>query len=226
MRLGVVVLDVQEVGGVVEGRLVPVQVAHPLVDRGIAGADVADVALEVLDVDRLRASVRFCFWQVGVVARRTLTSNRMMVTNLFTWILSALPTSKDTNSKTNSQPNIYFGNGLPKPVRPLTGRLLEMGLGAVQRLEQRDDVALVRLLGRGEAGLVHAVVDLVVLPLVGLVDLLAKSLGVELDAAVLFVDDVVELVQLSGNPSFGQRNKACVYSPPSQTSSESRCSHC
>ena len=78
-----------------------------------------------------------------------------------------------------------------------------MGLGTIQRLEERDDVALVRLLGGGEAGLVHAVVDLVVLPLVGLVDLLAKSLGVELNAAVLFVDDVVELARPSVNPSSG-----------------------
>lgn len=36
VRLGVVVLDVQEVGGVAESRQVPVQVAHPVVDGGIA----------------------------------------------------------------------------------------------------------------------------------------------------------------------------------------------
>jgi hypothetical protein len=66
-------------------------------------------------------------------------------------------------------------------------------LGAVQRLKQGNDITLVGLLGRGEARLVHAVVDLVVLPLVRLVDLRAESLWIELDLAVLFVDEVVEL---------------------------------
>lgn len=47
------VLDVQEVGRVAEGRVLPVQVAHPGVQRRVARADVADVALEVLDVDGL-----------------------------------------------------------------------------------------------------------------------------------------------------------------------------
>lgn len=56
VRLGVVVLDVEEVGGVAERRQVPVQVAHPVVDGRVARADVADVALEVLDIDGLGES--------------------------------------------------------------------------------------------------------------------------------------------------------------------------
>lgn len=55
MALGVVVLDVQEVGGVGEGRGAPVQVAQPGVDGRVAAADVADVALEVLHVDGVEA---------------------------------------------------------------------------------------------------------------------------------------------------------------------------
>lgn len=46
-------LDVQEVGRVLEGRDVPVQVAHPAVQQRVARADVTEVALEVLDVDGL-----------------------------------------------------------------------------------------------------------------------------------------------------------------------------
>lgn len=53
MALGVVPLDVVELGGILEGGVVPVKVPQPLVDVGVAGADVADVALEVLDVDGL-----------------------------------------------------------------------------------------------------------------------------------------------------------------------------
>lgn len=47
------VLDVQEVGRVLEGWVVPVQVAHPLVEVWVARPDVLDVALEMLDVDGL-----------------------------------------------------------------------------------------------------------------------------------------------------------------------------
>lgn len=47
------VLDVQEVGRVLERRVIPVQAAHPLVEVRVPRADVADVALEVLDVDGL-----------------------------------------------------------------------------------------------------------------------------------------------------------------------------
>lgn len=53
MALGVVPLDVVEVRRIGEGRVVPVEVAHPSVDGGVAGADIADVALEVLDIDGL-----------------------------------------------------------------------------------------------------------------------------------------------------------------------------
>ena len=55
MALGVVLLDVRELGRAAKGLVVPVQVAHPLVEVGVAAADVADVALEVLHVDGVEA---------------------------------------------------------------------------------------------------------------------------------------------------------------------------
>lgn len=55
MALGIVPLDVLELGRLAEGQVVPVEVPQPGVDGGITGADVADVALEVLDIDRLVA---------------------------------------------------------------------------------------------------------------------------------------------------------------------------
>jgi hypothetical protein len=53
MALCVVPLDVLELGAVVEGRHVPVEIAHPGMQVRITGADIADVALEVLYVDGL-----------------------------------------------------------------------------------------------------------------------------------------------------------------------------
>lgn len=53
MALGVVPLDVVELGGILEGRVVPVEVTQPPVDVRVSRADVADVAFEVLDVNGL-----------------------------------------------------------------------------------------------------------------------------------------------------------------------------
>jgi len=51
-------LDVLKYSGVFERRRLPVEFPHPGVEGGVTGADVADVAFEVLDVDGL------CGWSV------------------------------------------------------------------------------------------------------------------------------------------------------------------
>lgn len=51
-------LDVQEVGRLTEGRDVPVEMAHPPVDGWISRPDVAQVALEMLNVDGVEADNR------------------------------------------------------------------------------------------------------------------------------------------------------------------------
>ena len=56
VALGVVVLDVQPVRRVLEGRDVPVQVAQPLVQVWVTGTNVANIALEVLHVHGLGRS--------------------------------------------------------------------------------------------------------------------------------------------------------------------------
>ena len=57
MAFGVMSLNMHEIGGRLAKRLgmLPVQIPHPRVQVGVAGADVADVALEVLDVDDVEA---------------------------------------------------------------------------------------------------------------------------------------------------------------------------
>lgn len=50
MALGVVVFNVQEVGGFFEARDVPIEISQPFVNVRVAGADVPNVALEVLDI--------------------------------------------------------------------------------------------------------------------------------------------------------------------------------
>lgn len=68
-----------------------------------------------------------------------------------------------------------------------------MLLGAVQGLEEGDDVALVSIGRGGETRLVDTVVDEIVLPLVGLFNIVSERLGVNVDAAVLFIQELVKL---------------------------------
>jgi hypothetical protein len=51
----VMFLDVLELCRLLEGRDVPVQIPQPAMDSGIAAADIADVAFEVLDIHRIEA---------------------------------------------------------------------------------------------------------------------------------------------------------------------------
>ena len=55
MALGVMLLDMLKLGGIMERWHVPIQLPQPFVQIGIARPDVPDIALEVLDVDRVEA---------------------------------------------------------------------------------------------------------------------------------------------------------------------------
>lgn len=58
MRFCIVGFDVREIGCRVEGIDVPVHEAEPPVDSWIARPDIADVCLEMLDVDRVETDNR------------------------------------------------------------------------------------------------------------------------------------------------------------------------
>ena len=55
MTLGIMLFDMHKLRRFTERGHLPVQLPQPLMKRGIAAPDVADVALEVLDVDRVEA---------------------------------------------------------------------------------------------------------------------------------------------------------------------------
>lgn len=55
MRLGVVILDVRELGGLTERRHLPVQIPEPGVDARVPAPDVPQVDLEVLHVHDVEA---------------------------------------------------------------------------------------------------------------------------------------------------------------------------
>lgn len=154
VTLGVVALDVDEVGGRLAERLrmVPVEIPHPRVQMGVARPDVPDVALEVLHVHDVEAD-----------------DGRV-------------------------QADVCFRDGAAVVVRPgvLGGLLLQVRLGFVEGVEELAHGFLVRFLRGGEAGLVDAVVDVVVGPFVGGFDLRLEGFGEEVDVFVLLVDEVVE----------------------------------
>lgn len=90
------------------------------------------------------------------------------------------------------QADVGLGDLVAKVERPRRV-LREVRFCAVQGGEEGLDVLLVGL-GRGcEAGLVHAVVDEIVGPLVGIVNLLSQILRVEVDLFVLVFYEVIKL---------------------------------
>lgn len=93
----------------------------------------------------------------------------------------------------NIQADVNLGELLSEVVRPFTLSIAQVLLDAIQGLEERQHIPLIGLLGGSEARLVHAVVDQVVLPAVGLLDLGLQVLRVEADGGVLGVEEVVEL---------------------------------
>lgn len=152
MRLRVVLLDVLELRRVAERVLVPVQLAHPAVQVRVPGADVAQVALEVLHVHGIEAH-----------------DGRV-------------------------QPDVGLGQAGAEVVRtpPFAVVQRQVGLGAVEGPEEGGDGFLVGRGGGGEAGLVDAVVDLVVGPFVSSVDFGAEGLRVEVDGGVVRGEEAVE----------------------------------
>ena len=149
VALCVVVADMLKLGRLAKGRHIPVEVAQPGVDGRVAAADVADVALEVLDVDGVEAH------DGGV------------------------------------QAHVGFGDGVAEVEGP--GARAQVLLHAVQACEELLDVALVCVLRRCKAALVHAVVDVVVCPCVRLFDLLLQVLWEQHHVAVFLGQHVVEL---------------------------------
>ena len=55
MAFGVVLFDMFEFRAFLESRDVPVQVPYPFMQRRVSGADVSDVAFEVLHIDRVES---------------------------------------------------------------------------------------------------------------------------------------------------------------------------
>lgn len=146
-------LDVLKLRRVLERIVRPVQMAHPPVQSRVPGANIANVALEMLDVDGVEPDER------------------------------------------HVQPDICLGELLAKVVWP-AGLGRDVLLCAVEGFKEGVDVALVGVGCGGEAGLVDAVVDEVVGPGVGLVDLAAERFGVELDGAVLVIEEAVKLIRV------------------------------
>lgn len=137
-----------ELSGFAKSGVVPVQIANPAMDVGIARPDVAKIGLEMLDVDGIE--------------------------------------SDDGGEESD----IGFGDVGAKVKG--TRRRGQVGFDAVKRFEQLSHVLLVCFLGGCKAGFVDAVVDVVIYPGIGFVDLGLQVFGEQNDVAVFGGDDVVE----------------------------------
>ncbi len=152
MRLGIVLLDMLKVRRIPERGQIPVQPPYPAVNSGVSGADIPNIALEVLHVHGVKADDR------------------------------------------REQADISLGDGVAEEVWRDGGLLGEVGFDFVEGGEEGCYGLFVGFLGGCEAGFVDAVVDVVVDPFVGGVDVGAVGGWVEVDFLVLLWKQVVELV--------------------------------
>lgn len=72
MALGIVALDMRKFCRLSKGRIVPVTVSHPFVNRRVTRSNVTNVGLEVLDVHCVEANCggeksHICFCDLGAV---------------------------------------------------------------------------------------------------------------------------------------------------------------
>lgn len=84
------------------------------------------------------------------------------------------------------QPDICLGNFISIVKRPF--RLRKMLLDSIETVEKRSHSLFVRVLRGGEAGLVDAVVDVIVGPVVRSFDFGLKIGREEIDVLVLFLE--------------------------------------
>lgn len=111
----------------------------------------------------------------------------------------------------SKEPNIRLGDVVAEVVGGFGARKIRLDL--IEGREERSDGLLVGLLGSCEAGLVDAVVDVVVSPFVCGVDLGPEGLREEVDVLVLVCEEVVEFVVEHANDfgAFVADNAVCLF---------------
>lgn len=163
-------LNMLKLRGAPKRLVLPIQVAHPLVQVRIPGANVAQVALEVLDVDGIEADD--CGVEADVGFGGVRGGEQVGGGGLGEGSFDAVEGGEEGGHVFGVG---FFGAAGVWSVRCSNGR------------EER-----VRESIRSEAGLVHAVVDVVVDPVVHLFDVFLQVFGVKVNVLVLLGELVVE----------------------------------
>lgn len=128
----VVSLYMVEVARILESWEIPVELAHPEVNGGIAVADRTQVALEVPDIHRIEANLS-C---EGIFKKHDV----LVINGKFT-------------HNGDEETDVRFGETVSYKVI----LALEHFLQAIKRLKEGNHSSLVRSLGRGESRFVHAI---------------------------------------------------------------------
>ncbi len=144
MALSVMVLDMRELGCILECWDIPVKMSKPFMDVWVARSDISDVGLEMLYINNIKS-------HNGCV-----------------------------------QPDIRLRNLLSIVKRPF--RLRKMPLDSIKTVEKRSHSFLICVLRGGEAGLVDAVVDVIVGPFVCSFDFGLKISREEVDVLVFLLE--------------------------------------
>lgn len=176
MALRVVLLDMLKLRRLLERGYIPVQVSQPAVNRRIPGSDIANVSLEMLDVDGVEADDGGEESDVSFGDGVTEEEWRVGGEPPFQVLFDAV-------------------EGVEKRIE---GFLVGL-LGSNKDLAGGSHKSTQQEYLRGKTGFVDAVIDVVVYPFVAFFDLLAERLWEEIEILVLLWKQVIKLVVKHAN---------------------------
>jgi hypothetical protein len=165
MTLGIMLLDMLELGRLAKGRMVPVQVAHPPVEIWVTRANVTDVAFEMLDVYRIEADD--CGVEADVGFGGCWRGEEEGGFGGGEGGFQAVERGKKRG----------YGFGV--------GFFCTGGLLAAVKTGMNGDL-------RGKSRFVYAIVDIVVHPLIHLLNFLPQVLGEQIELLVFVIQQVVK----------------------------------
>lgn len=170
MALGIVKFNVFKLRGIMEGRHVPVELTEPLVDGREAGADIGQVALEVLHVDGIESDDGRVETHVGFGDGLAKVVWAWRAGEVLLYLLERL----------EQDLHVLL-------VRFLGARVVWGLAGALVGIAMTGKVP-------GKTAFVHSVVDVIVRPAVGLFDRVPQGRGEKVDFLVFVGNQVVEFI--------------------------------
>ena len=173
MTSGVVPFDVLKLCCASKRVIIPVQISQPRMDAGISRPDITNVALEMLNIHWIKSDNR------RVPRKETRFVSNAVLTRLI-------------RSGRYSQSQINFADVLAEPERSIF-LSFQMLFHSIESFEEQFDILLVGCASCSKTGLVYAIVDRVIDPIIRLINVFLKIFRANYNVSVFLLNKVIEL---------------------------------